>query len=270
MSNQDGAERLLPAERRRRIAAIVAGRGGVRLDELAREVGVSVDTARRDVDGLHDAGVIERTRGGAVARVQRESIVPLDDRIDRQNPGKQAIARAAARLIGDGSSLVINGGSTTLAFAEALASHRGLSIVTNNLRIPSALARSAVHDLYVLGGRVHPDVGATVGSGVFRGEAPVACDVAVVSVGGIAARRGLSMADPEEATLTSEMIAASARAVVLCDATKFGREALMRVSDLHTVTVLVTDAEPPVDLREALREAGTELVVARRLNPSPA
>jgi len=262
MELDDVRPRLLPEERRRRIAAAVTRDGVARLDELAASIGVSVDTVRRDIDGLHAEGLVERTRGGAVAREARAGILPLDARIASQSPGKRAIARAAAELIVDGSSLLVNGGSTTLAFAGALSGRRRLSVVTNSLRVPSALSSAVVAQVHVLGGRVDPEIDATVGSEVFRGDAAIAADVAVVSVGGLSAARGLSMSGPDEAALTAAMIGAAARTVVLCDAAKFGREALVRVGGLTAVDVLVTDEPPPPRLRAALDEAGVEVRVA--------
>ena len=75
---------------------------------------------------------------------------PLDQRIVAHKPAKQRIARAAATLIRDGETLMVNGGSTTLAFASELGGHRDVTIVTNNLQVPAVVPLSAVRDLYGL------------------------------------------------------------------------------------------------------------------------
>jgi len=252
---------MLPEERRHRILGVIEHQGYARLGELAQAMGTSIDTVRRDIDSLDAGGFVDRTRGGAVARGAQPGIRPLAARIGTASPGKRRIAQAAAALISDGTSIVINGGSTTLAFVEALDAVR-LSIVTNSLQIPSAVSADAVAQMHVLGGRVHPDVGATVGSGMFRGDASIAADVAVLGVGALSATRGLSMADPDEAELTRGMMRAAAKTIVLCDAGKFGREALAVVAPLADVDLVVVDEPPPTALVAALADAGVEVLVA--------
>ena len=65
---------------------------------------------------------------------------------------KHRIAAAAAERIADGETVILNGGAPTQAVAYALGIWRHLTIVTNNLRVPTALPACSVRDVYLLGG----------------------------------------------------------------------------------------------------------------------
>src|ERR1700716_2739122 len=134
-----GPNGALPARRRSELLQLARNHSQVTVADLASKFGVSPDTIRRDLDVLAGQGLLERTHGGAVPAGLVNQDSPLDQRIVTHKPAKQRIARAAADLIRDGETLMINGGSTTLAFARELAGCRDLTIVTNNLQVPPAV-----------------------------------------------------------------------------------------------------------------------------------
>src|SRR5215211_8479822 len=113
--------RHLPAGRKARLAAYVAETGEVTVTALAERFGVSIDTIRRDLDQLSADGVLVRTYGGAVSqssvsRVDRT----VDVRLNLEKREKEQIATLATSLVKDGSVIMINGGTTTLAVARNL------------------------------------------------------------------------------------------------------------------------------------------------------
>jgi len=250
----------LPARRRSELVRLVCSRGQVTVAEIASLFDVSADTIRRDLDALAEQRLLKRTHGGAVAE---DSLVGTDApfllRKNAQKDAKSRIARAAARLIADRETLLINGGSTTLAFAAELGRRSGLTVVTNNLSLPAALPSRAIRDIYVLGGQVRFEAQVTLGTVGFAGTGSISADTAVIGVTGISPA-GISASALAEAEMTAAMLAACRRVIVLADATKFGRNAFAHIAALDRVHVLVTDAEPPMELR--LDEAGVEVVRA--------
>jgi DeoR/GlpR family transcriptional regulator of sugar metabolism len=224
---------------------------------------VSADTVRRDLDLLAERGLLTRTHGGAVATddlVTRDA--PFAERLVTRKAAKARIARAAASLVGDGETLVINGGSTTRAFAAELGARRNLTVVTNNLGIPPVLSGEAVRDVYVLGGQYRAEAQVTLGELGFAPVPGISADTAVIGVGGVSAAAGLSTTLLAEAAMMAAMIAAARRTIVLADASKFGHNAFAHVGPLARAHVLVTDAEPPPELARALAEAKVDVVVA--------
>ncbi len=232
------------------------------MDELAQHFHVSDDTIRRDLQYLEQRKMILRTHGGAVSSgflVHRETSFSV--RGQAQAGAKARIGKAAANLIADGETLIVNGGTTTLAFATSLGSLRGLTIVTNNLAIPSILSPDVVQDIYVIGGQYQRNLVSTIGSVGFRGRG-ISVDTAVIGVSGVTADRGIATTALEEVSMLAEMIASAGRTIVLADGSKVGRTAFGHIATLETIDILVTDLAPPGDIRQALVEAGVELIVA--------
>jgi DeoR family transcriptional regulator, fructose operon transcriptional repressor len=269
----DDRKRQLPAGRKAQLAAYVAEAGQVTVGTLAERFGVSIDTIRRDLDQLSADGVLVRTYGGAVSastlsRVDRA----VDVRINLQEREKEKIAALAAALVEDGSVIMINGGSTTLAVARSLRNHRDLTVATNNLLVPSALPPTAVRDLYVVGGAVRSSTLATIGPVSFRAaggsELDVSCDLALIGVGAVSVA-GYTMGNLAEAAMMREMISRAERVAILADSSKFGRRLFAQVSELGSADYLVTDTTPPPDLLDALADSGVELVTPETRQRGP-
>lgn len=256
-SSRDGA---LPAKRRVELLRLLRARGPMTVNELADHFEVSGDTIRRDLDHLAAQGLLERTHGGAVAfenLVHRDST--FNQRMGRQVSAKKRIAKAACGLVKDGETLLVNGGSTTRLFAAEL-NRRNLTIVTNNLSVPGAVPVECVRDIYLLGGQYKGDALVTVGPVLMSGVS-ITVDTAVIGIGGITVREGLTTTVLEEAMMIAAMIAAARRTIVLADATKLGERAFAHIAPLDRIQVLVTDEEPPGDLGEALSAARVDVMV---------
>lgn len=263
--DKEDRQRRLPAGRKAQLAAYVAETGEVTVGALAERFGVSIDTIRRDLDQLSADGVLVRTYGGAVSqstlsRVDRA----VDVRLTMEEREKEKIAALAAGLVEDGSIVMINGGTTTLAVARNLRNHRDLTVATNNLLVPPALPPTAVRDVYVFGGAVRTLTLATVGPVSFRaeggGELDISCDLALIGVGAVSAVAGYTTSNLAEAAMMREMIARATRVAILADSSKFGRRLFAQVAELGGADYLVTDTTPPPDLLDALRENEVELL----------
>jgi DeoR/GlpR family transcriptional regulator of sugar metabolism len=152
MSDRDlPRKNALPAKRQTELVELLQARGQMLVGDIAQHFQISEDTVRRDLDSLAERGALTRTHGGAVAMtalVHRDS--PFLQRLNTRTPEKQRIAKAAVKLIGDGETLLINGGSTTRFFAAEL-TQPNLTIVTNNLSVPGALSVELGAEVYLLG-----------------------------------------------------------------------------------------------------------------------
>ena len=238
----NGPDYSLPARRRSELLKVAKERGSITVAEVADQFTMSPDTIRRDLDYLASRGLLTRTHGGAVpveGFIDRD--VPLAQRVNARAAEKGRIARAAAQLIIDGETLIINGGSTTRAFAAELGARRNLTIVTNNLGVPSAIAPNAVRAVYLLGGHFRPELQVTIGAVGFTGAGPITADTAVIGVGGISPK-GLTTTLLEEASMIAAMMDSARRVVVLADAAKFGASVFAHVAPIDRIHVLVTDS----------------------------
>ena len=261
--SETGLRDTLPARRRSELVRLARSRGQVTIAELMEMFDVSADTVRRDLDLLAERRLLTRTHGGAVATddlVTRDA--PLTERLTTRKAAKDRIAQAAVALVSDGETLIINGGSTTRAFAAGLGVRRNLTVVTNNLGIPPALSGEAVRDVYILGGQYRAEAQVTIGEVGFGSVTGISADTAVIGVGGLSAAGGLSTTILAEAGIIAAMIAAARRTIVLADSSKCGHDSFAQIAPLARIDTLVTDAAPAVDLGRALEEAGVDLVIA--------
>lgn len=262
--NSTARGRRLPAGRKADLAAFVAESGQVTVAALSEHFGVSIDTVRRDLDQLDREGVVIRTHGGAVSVEGQRTDRGLDVRLRMQIAEKEAIAKLAAGLVADGSVIMLNAGTTTLAVANALRDHRELTIATNNLRIPAEISPKVFRDLYVFGGAVRTITQATTGPVAFTmtaggPEVDIQCDLALIAVGAVA-DSGYSTSNLGDAAMMADMMQRAQRTAILADSTKMGRRLFAQVATLERADYLVTDTAPPPELADALAEAGVEVV----------
>jgi DeoR/GlpR family transcriptional regulator of sugar metabolism len=249
----------LPVKRHRELLRLLRVRDQMTIREVASQFKVSVDTARRDLDLLASQGLLTRTYGGAVAmeKAEPQRGKPLQKMTSRLSEEKR-LARLLHQVIKDGETLLLSAGSATRCCAEELGS-RDLDIVTNNLDI--SFDRVTVAQVYILGGRCLRDARVTVGPIIVSGM-NITVDAAVIGVDGITVQEGLSKKNPEEALMTSEMIAAARRTIVVADSSTFANKSFARIGPLGSMQVLITDKKPPDDLAHALAEARVEVIIA--------
>ncbi len=259
--------RPLPAGRKAELAAYVAAAGQVTVPELVKHFDVSADTIRRDLDGLDDEGLLIRTHGGAMSLSAAPRVdTTMDVRLRLQAEAKERIGALAATLVENDSVLMINAGTTALAVIRNLKGHRGVTIATNNLRIPAEAPEDAIRSLYVFGGGVNLTAQATIGPIAFP-SAPgadgleIQCDLAIIVVGGVSITSGYSTSNLHEAAMMSEMLSRATRVAVVADSTKVGRRLFAQVAELGRADYFVTNVMPPADLVKELEKHKVELMI---------
>jgi DeoR family transcriptional regulator, fructose operon transcriptional repressor len=251
-------------ERQQAIATLVTEQGRLAVTAVAEQFGVTTETVRRDLAVLERAGVLRRVHGGAVPAAALTLVeTALSERHATRAEAKRKIAAAALDLLpGRGGSLLLDGGSTTAALAEALPGDRSLFVATNSVPIAARLASAPGVTLHVLGGRVRGLTQCAVGETPVRALAELRVDVAFLGTNGITADHGLTTPDEAEASVKRAMVRAGQRVVVLADSSKLGREHLVRFAALDDVDVVVTDGAAEPGVLDELDAVGVEVVVA--------
>lgn len=257
---------MIKAQRQREILQLLGGDGAVSVNDLAQRFEISPITARRDLVELQRQGLLARTHGGAVldeslnAYARYESGT-FDDRMQTHAAYKRLIAEAAARLVSDGDSLMINAGSTVTAFAQALRAHRNLHIVTNGLTVATELGRGGQHHVFVLPGVLDPKRMATVIPPDSELLKTVHAPSAFLGVIGLSIERGPLMLDPVEAAMNRAFMDNAEEVTLLIDASKFESQALYRIAPLERVHRIVTDERIRAQDLRALEARGIDVVV---------
>ncbi len=256
---------MLVETRRQRLLELVSRQGFATLDELVRTLRVSESTVRRDLEALDLAGSVKRTHGGAVYSGEVRAMPALEDRAETALLQKQAIGRAMAALLEDGDTVLLDGGTTTLEVARALAGRR-LQVVTNSLPIAQLLASSQQTDLILIGGYIYPRTGVALGPLAIVTMQGIRVRKAILGAGGIMAdgvyNSNLLLVETER-----QMMACGQEVVIVADSTKFGRLALARLCALNEVQRLVTDPGLGAEDRGMLEAVGLQVHVAPLLVP---
>ncbi|MDD2868021.1 DeoR/GlpR family DNA-binding transcription regulator [Neomegalonema sp.] len=229
-------------------------RGRVEVEELARRFAVSPQTIRKDLNDLCDSRALTRIHGGALLPGGNEN-VEHEARRKIAAAGKQAIGRAAARLIPDDASLFVNIGTTTEAVGEALLDHKDLMVVTNNIHVANRLRTAPRIQVVIAGGLVRGSDGGIVGEAAVDFIRQFKVDFAVIGASAIDEDGALLDYDFREVKVSQAIIANARHVILVADSTKFERAAPVRIGRLTQVHSFVTDRPAPDSIRAlCLRE----------------
>ncbi|MFJ6770905.1 DeoR/GlpR family DNA-binding transcription regulator [Kitasatospora sp. NPDC091257] len=231
---------MLKADRAARILSHVATAGSVDVHALAELLGVSGATVRRDLQELHDQGLLHRTRGGAVTGAVNLEL-PLRHRSGKQQEEKRRIARLAAELVPEAAVVGLTGGTTTTELARILAERGGMTVVTNAVNIAAELIVRPEVRLVVIGGIARSASYELVGPAADRMLSQYHVDIAFIGVDGLTAQEGCTTHDEMEAQTDRAFLRCSTRSIVLADSTKIGRVTFASICPLSDVHELVTD-----------------------------
>ncbi|MGQ4404735.1 DeoR/GlpR family DNA-binding transcription regulator [Streptomyces hayashii] len=263
-------QNLLAEQRRALILDEVRRRGGVRVNELTRKLGVSDMTVRRDLDALARQGVLEKVHGGAVPVMEASTHEPgFEAKSGLELTAKEDIAKAAAQLVTPGSAIALSGGTTTYALAHHLVDLPDLTVVTNSVRVADVFHMAQRTSgprqgsaTVVLTGGVRTPSDSLVGPVADQAIAALHFDVLFLGVHGISAEAGLSTPNLAEAETNRRLVQSARRVVVVADHTKWGVVGLSSFAALEQVDTLVTDAGLPGAARAEISEHLRRLVVA--------
>jgi len=251
---------MQPEERQHRIAEYLQEVEFASLEEIARRVGASASTVRRDLTVLEGSGSMRRTHGGARIVTPRSDEFTFSARDTHQLAEKEAIGRACAELIQPNQTVIMDAGTTVYHVARYL-EPKTPQVITNSLPVANLFASANRLEVMVSGGVIYPRLGVLVGPGAVEAFTRMHADVAVMSAGGITLE-GITNSHGLLIDIQRAMINASQRVIFCLDHTKFGRRSVLPLCDLEGADVVVTDSAAPADLVQALRERSLEVVVA--------
>ncbi|MEB3102185.1 DeoR/GlpR family DNA-binding transcription regulator [Ferviditalea candida] len=258
---------MLSEERKRMILDLLQRDGKVSVIPLSRELSVSAETIRRDLDVLEKEGKLHRVYGGATnVRIQGDE-PPYIQRQSQFAQEKAQIGRKAAGLIEDGDHVVIDVGTTTLEMARAIQGKKRLTVLTNSFPVASYLMESLKQERFtgrviLLGGELNPQQLSISGELCQQMMKQFRVDKAFISVGGVSLEEGITDYDVHEA-LMSRMFADAAReAIVLADHSKIGVNTFIRIFPLEAVGTIISDAACPKEWTRHLKKNGVVWIKA--------
>jgi DeoR family fructose operon transcriptional repressor len=247
-------------ERKHRLETYLQAVEFASLEDLAKHVGASVSTVRRDLTVLEAGGTLKRTHGGARIITPKSDEFTFSARDTHQLDEKEAIGRACAELIKPNQSVIIDAGTTVYHVAKHL-EDKSPQIVTNSLPVANLFSGSGRVELVLSGGVIYPRLGVLVGPLAVEAFSKIHADVAVMSAGGITLE-GLTNSHGLLIDIQLAMMRAAAKVIMCLDHTKFGRRSVSPLCDLSKIHTIVTDSKAPAELVAQLRTGGIEVIVA--------
>lgn len=253
-------------ERQRHSAILraVSERDLVTVAEFVDLLGASPATVRRDLNQLDASGQLRKVRGGAEALEPVEAHTLNTNRFRDSEPRhadrKRAIARKAAELVGDGESIIVNGGTTTYRMAEFLAG-RSLQVLTNSFAMASRLMALGGNRVVLPGGEIYADQQLVL-SAYERDTTIDHFYASKLFMGAYAIRsHGLIETDPLLVKGEQKLIRQTEELIVLVDSSKFQPRGSLIFCPLERIDRLITDDHAPAEALDMLDRTGVDVIV---------
>jgi len=247
-------------ERLQTIKTLLSLRGRVTVVELAQQFQVAQETIRRDLQKLEKNGVVQKIHGGAISS-QNKYEHSLAARLTQNIREKNELARVAVGLIPPGSTLFIDFGTTTNAFAEHVNKLSDLTVFTNSPIIAATVSENSSCEVFIIGGRYDDKIKAVYGSIAIDNIKNYYTDFAVIGIGGVDPEIGFSDQHIGEAEIAKTMLARSNESIVLADPSKFNRHGVAHVADFNQIDHLVSSEPPDDEIHAILERHGVSLNV---------
>lgn len=241
---------------------MVEQRDSVSVSELSQLLAVSEVTIRSDLSDLERAGLLRRTRGGAARPLVTRFEQPIEETRKQHAQAKRRIGQAAAALVHDGDTVMLDVGSTTSEIARHLSpTLSGVTVVTNGLNIALELERLPGVRIVVTGGtlrRLQHSLVSPYGLDLIARFRP---DTLFLGCNGVDVAGGVTNANVEEAEIKARMVEVARTTVVVADHSKLGQVAAATVAPLAALDTLITDRRASPETLAALRRCGLRVQV---------
>jgi DeoR/GlpR family transcriptional regulator of sugar metabolism len=246
--------------RRATIAEQLRAEGEASIAELAAQFGTSEMTIRRDLDFLEVEGLARRARGGAISVQSRSFEPPILQRAAHSADAKRRIGAAAAALIRENETVIVDVGTTTHEMVKAIPDDLAITAITSSLVISTELSTKPAVKTIVTGGVLRHGELSMIGPRAQGSFADLNCDTVFLGVAGLNATDGLTEYNLDDADVKRAALAAGRRVIVLADASKLGRVAFVTIAPISAVDLVVTDASPENAVIRRLKEHEVEVL----------
>lgn len=249
------------AERHKYILDSLNREGFIKVIDVAKELDVTTVTIRKDLKLLEEKGLLYRTHGSASPVNPHMGDRAITEKEKLKIDEKRKIGIAAATLVTDNDSILINSGSTVCAFASQINAETHLMVVTASLKVTNILSEHENINILQLGGHYRRRSMSVIGNYTLGFLDEIACTKFFLGVDGVDPTFGVTTSNIEEAELNKAMMNASLKTVVLCDSSKFGRRGFGKICDLDKIDIIITDSGISDSMKKHIEEEGVELII---------
>ncbi|WP_353399264.1 DeoR family transcriptional regulator [Hydrogenophaga sp. 5NK40-0174] len=244
---------------------VVRLQGPQTIESLAEQFGVTLQTVRRDVQRLAEAGLLSRFHGGVRLPGSTTENIAYRQRQAINSDAKTRIAKAIASRVPNGCSLILNIGTTIEAVARELTQHRGLRVITNNLHVAALLSANPDCEVIIAGGQVRAADQGIMGEATVEFMRQFKVDIGLIGISGIESDGTLRDYDYREVKVARTIIEQSREVWLAADQSKFNRPAMVELTKLDDIDVVFTDQDPPPPFDALMEQNNVECVIATGL-----
>lgn len=243
--------------RQAQILEIITENGKTEVSRLAELLGVSQVTIRKDLAALEEKGILRREHGSALLFSGED----IGSRIAYHYDCKRRIAQAAAAMVSDGETVMIESGSCCALLAEALtATRRDVTIVTNSAFIAGYVRRGTGAKIILLGGDFQNEAQVMVGPMLRQCAENFFVDKLFVGADGYIDSYGFTGSDMRRAEAVRDMARQAAQVIVLTESQKFSQKGTVALLPIRQIKTVVTDNAIPSSAADALQQNDVHLL----------
>jgi DeoR family transcriptional regulator, fructose operon transcriptional repressor len=236
---------VFPAERRRQIEILLNSEGSVSVFELSKMFKVSEMTIHRDLNVLDKMGLIEKTRGGAIASRPYSTPIEYRNRIRSNESLKAAIGKKAVEFIKEGETIFLEPGTTALQVARNLRGFKDLRVYTNGPAVIMELAKIPSIEVHCTGGLLSTTTMAYVGPDTERLISQIRPDKAFIGAQGVNIVNGVMDPFPMMASFKRKIAECSQEVYLLVTPDKIGITCSQVSVPLAAIDVVITNKDAP-------------------------
>jgi DeoR family transcriptional regulator, carbon catabolite repression regulator len=249
---------MLKEERFTHILTTLKKKGKVDLESLSSALNVSEDTVRRDIDSLHNNGLLLKVRGGAITLSKNP--LSFQDRTRLLSEEKTVVGLKAQQLIRDGVTVFMDGGSTVCAIASHLPANARFRLVTNNMALVPILANYKHIELVVLGGLYDRETAVNTGGQTCSEAAKYIADLYFMGTCALHPDLGISAVFQADGEVKQSMLKNATRTYALGNHTNLNSTEYYKVCNLKEITGLITDLPADDPQLDNFRNLGIRLL----------
>lgn len=253
---------MLESERQNAILTDIKNSVSASVTKLARKYNVSPNTIRRDMARLEKNGLIRRIHGGAVLNDIGGYDLPFEQRKIELIHEKEAIGAAAASLVANGDSIIIDAGTTCLMVAKHLKHLRNLTVLTNSIAVATELSNNPGILVFLCGGMLRRETLSLVGPPAEDFFNTIHVNKLFLATGGIAVDKGvITNPNIHEIPIKKKMMEAAQEIIVVADNGKFNKLSLQPFAEIREIDIFITDKISP-EIKEKIELYGSKVILA--------
>ena len=244
-------------ERKKQILEILKKEENIRVSDLIEKVEGSAATVRRDLINLEQNGLITRRHGFV------KNVKPDMGRQVEFSSEMIGIAKAAARMVEDGDTIMLDSGDCTLALAYQLTGVRNLTVITNSVAIAALYNSVETIQTYLTGGVLRVKENALVGTDTVETIRKMHADKLFLSTTGFRETMGLTCVSQFQEDVKRAFIQSADEVILLAVPQNFQRDAVRVFAGFDQLNCVITSgAVESGTLLESLKKNSVKIVTA--------